>query len=414
MFTPANSPSRVSSGSDRPLHRPAGQTHVAEPTPSDRSTALKAVQEQVLEAVDAGTTVEITGGCTKGRLGRRETGAKRLDVSGLDQLISYEPGELVLVVQPGMRLAAVEELLSGENQHLAFEPPQWGDGATVGGTVACGLSGPRRFKAGAARDFVLGIELIDGCGQRIRAGGRVVKNVTGYDLSRALTGSFGTLGVLTEICLKLWPRPETQATLVVDGCGRADALALMLEWAALPLEITGLAYLPEDGSTSGRLMARIEGPGAAVAEQMRSLAEGTTGAASTLEESESAHVWKQLRELELLQPNADEQLWRFSLAPAQALLLVGQLEAHDLRRYCLDWGGGQVWALFPARVPPATLHRAALRLAATAWRFARGPEDANDEAFTPLSPGVHRLNQRLKRAMDPKGVFSPGRMYRPS
>ena len=387
---------------------------MAKPTRSDRSAALEAIEVQVVEAGAAGTPVEITGGGTKAGLGRRESDSlPRLDASALDQLVSYEPGELVLVVQPGMRLSAVEELLAGENQHLAFEPPHWGEGATVGGTVACGLSGPRRFKVGAARDFVLGIELVDGRGERIRAGGRVVKNVTGYDVSRALTGSFGTLGVLTEICLKLWPRPETQATLVVDGCDRVDALALMLAWAALPLEITGLAYLPEGGSPVGRLLGRIEGPEPAVTAQLRRLVEGTAGPISEFGEAESVHVWKQLRELELFQPGADEELWRFSLAPAHALRLVEQLETHDLLRYGLDWGGGQVWALFPARVAASSLHRIALLLGATAWRFARGPEDANDEAFTPLSPGVHRLNQRLKQAMDPKGIFSPGRMYRP-
>ena len=174
------------------------------------------LQEQIRQALAKSAALEIFAGRSKSFLGRKQGGTP-LDVSALTGVISYEPGELVLVVRPGTRLSEIETLLNDERQYFAFEPPGWGEAATIGGTVACNLSGPRRFKMGAVRDHLLGIEIIDGHGERIRAGGKVVKNVTGYDLSKVLAGSFGTLGVLTEVCLKVWPRPETQATLAVHG-----------------------------------------------------------------------------------------------------------------------------------------------------------------------------------------------------
>ena len=371
----------------------------------------EAVQERVRQALADNAPLHIFAGRTKSHLGRRVENAAALDLSGLDELVSYEPGELILVARPGMHLRAAEDLLDGENQYFAFEPPHWGGNATVGGTVACNLSGPRRFKAGALRDHLLGIEMVDGHGQRIRAGGKVVKNVTGYDLSKVLSGSFGTLGPLTELCFKVWPRPETQQTLAIHGLDEAMALPVMLDFAGRPSEITGLAHLPDHPSQAAQTCVRVEGPGPAVRAQIEKLKEGIQADISILEEHESTSFWKDLRELIPFQPEADEELWRFAIPPSCAPQIAEALKSFDLQRWGLDWGGALLWVLLPADAPAAALHQLALNCQGNAWRLARSEADPNEAAFSPLSPGVEKLNKRLEQAFDPKGVFNPGRMY---
>ncbi len=367
------------------------------------STA-EAIHEQVRQALDQHTALRLFAGCTKDRLGHRAGAPLPLDLSGLNQLVSYEPRELILAVQPGMKLRAVEDLLAGENQHLPFEPPHWGEAATIGGAAACNLSGPRRFKAGGLRDFILGIEMIDGCGRRIRGGGKVVKNVTGYDLPRTLCGSFGTLGPLTELCFKVWPRPAAEQTLVIHGLSPTAAVAQMTGLAGRPWEVTGLAYTPAG------LLVRVEGPEPAVAAQVQLLRELLGGEQSLLEDPSSRTCWRELRELEALQPAPGEVLWRFSQPPAEAARLQQALEPQGLTRYAIDWGGGLLWAVLPTTVPATSLHQQALAHQGLAWRFATGPDDPNEAAFTPLSPGLARVNQKLKAAFDPQGIFNPGRM----
>ncbi|MCC7263770.1 MAG: glycolate oxidase subunit GlcE [Candidatus Latescibacteria bacterium] len=368
-----------------------------------RCTA-EVVQEQVRQALDQRRPLRLFAGRSKDRLGCRAGAPLPLDLSGLDQLVSYEPRELILVVQPGMKLRAVEELLAGENQHLPFEPPHWGEAATIGGAMACNLAGPRRFKAGGLRDFVLGLEMIDGCGQRIRGGGRVVKNVTGYDLPRTLCGSFGTLGPLTELCFKVWPRPAAEQTLVVHGLSLATAVERMTHLAGRPWELTGLAY------TAARLLLRVEGPAPAVAAQVQLLGNLVGGEQTLMEDTASRTCWRELRELEALQPGTGEVLWRFSQPPAEAARLHQALEPQGLARYAIDWGGGLLWAVLPAATPASALHQQALAHQGLAWRFATGPDDTNEAAFTPLAPGLARVNQQLKSAFDPQGLFNPGRM----
>ena len=378
------------------------------------------LQDLVRAAEADSTGLEIVAGGSKSHLGRKTRGEAarphlRVETSSLGGVVCYEPGELILVARPGLRLAEAESLLAQHQQHFAFEPPHWGDAATVGGTVACGLSGPRRFVAGALRDFILGVEFVDGRGERIRAGGRVVKNVTGYDLSRTMAGSFGTLGVLTEICIKLWPRPEAERTLVVDGLNLQAASQSMLELAQLPVEVSGLAYLSGDGS-GGRLYARVEGSQLAVQIQIQELKSGLAASGSSAVEEvmadESVGFWRRLRELEHCVSNPGEQLWRLCPPPASAPSLVERLKPDGLLRYVLDWGGGLLWATFTSEAKPARIHATAATLGATSWRFASGPDDPNDDAFTTLGPGERVVNERLKEALDPRGILNPGRMYR--
>jgi len=385
-------------------------------------TTVDEVQGLVRQAAQDGTPLELHGGRSKSDVGRRSTESRPIDLRALNGIISYEPAELILVAQPGLALAAAESALAANNQHLAFEPPYLGNAATIGGTVACGLSGPRRFKAGAVRDFVLGVEFVDGRGTRARAGGRVVKNVTGYDLPRVMTGAFGTLGVLTEICLKLWPRPETTATLVFHQLSLARALERMLALAQLPLEISGLAFLPDEGDhqpeTVGRLCVRIEGSEAGVSMQAGELQDDLARNARSecvqienLGADDSAELWRRVRELEFCRADRQQQLWRLCPPPASAAQLVKRLRAEGLLHFNLDWGGGLLWALFPSEVEPATIHRLARDAEATSWRFATGPDDLNEAAFTPLNPGEERLHRQLKTALDPANILNRGRLY---
>ena len=364
-----------------------------------------AVRDRVRSALEDGEPLDLHAGSTKGALGRRVVGAA-CDVSGLRGIISYEPGELVLVARPGTPLVEIEQVLAQENQYLAFEPPRWGDNATLGGTVACNLSGSRRFKMGALRDHLLGIEMVDGRGELVRGGGKVVKNVTGYDLPKVLAGSFGTLGVLTEVCLKVWPRPEAQQTLCVSGLNPVQALEKMLDWAGRPLEITGLAYAGEEG----QLMARVEGPRSAVRQQIDSISVEAVDTA-VLEDAGSEAFWSQWRELTWQDIGETQQRWRFSGPPTHMVRLMEALRAEGLSQWGIDWAGGLLWAVLPVDAEVGLVHRTAARHQAVAWRFAAQIGGRNEEAFTPPQAGVFRMNQMVKRALDPQGLFNPGKLY---
>ena len=364
--------------------------------------AADAIQERVRQALAENAALKLFAGRTKSFLGRQHPGIP-LDLSALTGIVSYEPDELVLVARPGTKLSEVEALCHSENQYFAFEPPAWGAAATIGGTVACNLSGPRRFKMGALRDHLLGVELIDGHGERIRTGGKVVKNVTGYDLAKVLAGSFGTLGVFTEVCLKVWPRPQTQATLFIYGPTPAAALERMLNWAARPLQITGLVC------DADRLAARVEGPVPAVQKQLATLRAGESAESEVVEEAESQAFWRRWRELEWLAPAAGQQRWRFSGPPTEMVPLMEALKAEGLSRWGLDWAGGLLWTLLPTAAPAAHLHCIAAHHQALGWCFAA--DERNEDAFTPLNAGAARMNLMLKRALDPQGIFNRGKMY---
>ncbi len=374
--------------------------------PSSPPDTTDDVTDRVRVALAENSPLAISCGNSKSQLGRGVAGLTPLDMSGLSGVVDYEPAELILIAKPGTRLSALETMLEGEGQRFAFEPPSWGAGATIGGTVACNLSGPRRFKAGALRDHLLGIEMVNGHGERVRAGGRVVKNVTGYDLARVLAGSFGTLGILTEVCLKVWPIAECEHTLCVSDLTPNEALDYMLSWAGLPLEITAMAYSPTAG-----LRARLEGPGKAVHSQVDSLKRLCSGECGLLDDKASREFWRQWRELEWLPPAAHEQRWRFSCPPARSARLMEALRAHGLRIYGFDWAGGLLWGLFPTAAEIGVIHRTAVRHDAIAWRFANASGGRNEEAFTPPNGPVVRMNQTLKRALDPQAIFNPGRIY---
>ena len=335
------------------------------------------------EAGSRGTPLAIRGGGSKAFYGRTVPGGE-FPVGDYTGVIEYSPTELVVSARAGTPLAALETVLAQENQMLAFEPPHFASGATLGGSVACGLSGPRRPYAGAVRDHVLGITCLNGAGRRLRFGGQVMKNVAGYDISRALTGSLGTLAVLLDITLKVLPRPETELTLRRDATA-AEAIARFNRWAGLPLPLSAGCYY--DGSLTVRLSGFEQG--------VKVAADKLGGDPLP----DAGIFWEDLREQRLAFFDDPRPLWRLSVAPATPPL---PLEGDCL----IDWGGAQRWV--KTGLPAAALRQSAADGGGHATLFRNG--DGN-EVFHPLPAPLLALHRRLKQSFDPAGILNPGRMY---
>ncbi len=342
------------------------------------------LQERVRAACAAGQPLRISGGGTKDFLSPACEGAV-LDVSGHTGLIDYAPSELVLTARAGTPLKEIESILAQHGQMLGFEPPHFGAGATLGGTLACALSGPRRPYAGAARDFVLGMHILNGRGELLGFGGQVMKNVAGFDVSRLMVGARGTLGVILDVSLKVLPLPAEERTLRV-ACGQEDAIALMAGWAGKPLPVSATAWI------DGALMVRLSGLSQAVeAMTQQVISEPVSGGQA---------FWQGLREQTLpffaLQP--DESLWRISLPPGSPPLALSG-------RTCLDWGGAQRWLV--TAQPPESVASAAHQAGGAVTRY-RG---SGDVPVANISPALLGLHQRIKRAFDPAGILNPGREF---
>lgn len=315
-----------------------------------------------------------------------------LDTTAYAGVVDYEPSELVLTARAGTRLADIEALLAESGQMLAFEPPHFGPGATLGGCVAAGLSGPRRASAGAVRDFVLGVRIIDGRGEHLRFGGQVMKNVAGYDVSRLMCGSLGTLGLITEVSLKVLPRPLEERTLRFE-LPEAEAIDKLNRWGGQPLPISASAWC------DGVLNLRLSGARAAVQAAAHKLG------GETLAESKAQAFWQQLREQKLtwFALRAGHTLWRLSLPSVAGPLRLGEGGA------LIEWGGALRWAhVRDAEAEELRQRVSQLGGHATIWRSVRNDLDA----FTPLPPALMELHRRLKVAFDPAGIFNPGRLYR--
>ena len=344
----------------------------------------ESLSARVRAAAEDGTPLAIAGGGTKDFLGRI-TQAERFDVSTHRGIVTYEPTELVLSARGGTPLAEVQAALAEKGQMLAFEPPAFGEAATIGGAVATGLSGPARPYAGAARDFVLGTRVLNGRGEALRFGGEVMKNVAGYDISRLMTGAFGTLGVLLEISLKVLPRPARACTLAFETSAE-EAIARCNAWAAKPLPITGACH------HGGRLYVRLAGT-----------AGGVVAAADALggETVDGDAFWPALREQVLpFFTRSGPPLWRVSVPPGAPALGIGGDRL-------TDWGGAQRWLRTDA--PPAEVRAAAERAGGHATLFRGG--DRTGAVFHPPAPAVLKLHERIKAAFDPAGILNPGRMY---
>jgi len=344
------------------------------------------IVEKVKHACANKTPLRIIGGNSKAFYGRDTTNLEQevLDVSTHQGLISYEPSELVITVRAGTPLKEVESTLAGRNQMLAFEPPAFGDNATIGGTIACNLSGPRRPYAGAARDFVLGLHLVNGKGEPLHFGGEVMKNVAGYDASRLQCGALGTLGVILDVSLKVLPRPETELTLTRETT-EATAFEVMNRIAGKPLPLSAAAF---DGNM---IYMRLSGSEDAV----RSAHQQVGGDAF----ENGDDFWRRLKEHNLPFFKADLPLWRLSLPQSTSHV---SLRGKGL----IDWGGGLRW--LSSDESGETIRSLAAKAGGHATCFRGG--DRN-RVFTPLAPPLHLLHARLKQAFDPEAVLNPGRMF---
>jgi glycolate oxidase FAD binding subunit len=344
------------------------------------------IQEQVLNAYEQAMPLKITGGETKQFLGYRIE-AENVDLSRHAGVVSYEPTELVITARAGTLLKDIEAILAEQNQMLAFEPPSFGAKATLGGTIACNLSGPRRAYQGAARDLVLGTRIVNGKGEVLSFGGEVMKNVAGYDLSRLMAGAMGTLGVLLDISLKVIPRPEVEATLSLSLPTRA-AIEKIHQLSRLPLPISASAIL--DDTLSIRLSGAQEGVDAA--------RQSIGGDIVT----ESNVFWQQLKEQQLgffTALEADQSLWRLSLSS-----LTPELDIEGQTAY--EWGGALRW--LKTNEPAEKIRSLLNKLQGHGIIYSNSRAE---QPFHALTPGLFKLHKSLKHSLDPKAILNPGRMY---
>ena len=356
--------------------------------------------ERIRAAHDTHSPLIIEGGGSKSFYGNADEG-EVLSTRGLTGVVDYQPKELVLTARAGTPLVEIEALLAEHGQMLAFEPPHYGEfplagrttdaspatktiRATLGGTIAAGLSGPRRPYAGAARDFVLGVRLIDGTGQPLRFGGQVIKNVAGYDVSRLMVGALGTLGVLTEVSLKVLPRPAEEISLQFEF-GEAAAIEKMNQWAGQPLPLSATSW------HAGVLTLRLSGAASAVRAAQTKLG----GEAL----KDAAGFWQRLRDQAT--PFFDKRpLWRLAVRPTLGPLKLGDAQ-------WIEWGGAVRW--LATDLPAAALREAARSCGGHATLF-RG-DAPRDGVFTPLAPPLLAVHRALKQRFDPRGILNRGRLY---
>ena len=326
--------------------------------------------------IRGGGTKDFYGGLTQGEV---------LDTRTYSGILDYEPTELVITARGGTPLKDIESALSSHAQMLAFEPPHFGANATLGGAVAAGLSGPRRPYAGAVRDLVLGVRILDGTGTDLRFGGQVMKNVAGYDVSRLMAGSLGTLGVLLEVSLKVLPLPPAEVTLRREH-GQAEAISVMNAWAGKPLPVTATCHI------GNQLYVRLSGAGPAV----RAAREKLGGD----EVADGATFWRQVREHTHAFFSAAQPLWRLSIKPTTPPLDVPGAQL-------IEWNGALRW--LHGEADPALIRKAAADAGGHATLF-RGGSKAHG-VFQPLMPAMLKLHQRLKANFDPHGILNRGRLY---
>jgi glycolate oxidase FAD binding subunit len=391
------------------------------------------LRDAIAWAVAERQPLELLGRGSKRALGRPVQVEHVLDLSRLAGIVDYEPTELVLTARAATPLAEIEALLLDRNQMLAFEPPDWGAllGATevrqtLGGVLACNLAGPRRIRAGAARDHFLGFEAVSGRGEIFKAGGRVVKNVTGYDLCKLMAGSYGTLAAITEVSVKVLPRPEKSRTVLILGLDDRAAVAALAKALNSPHEVSAAAHLPQPvalrsqvsyvgGAGRSVTAVRVEGPGPSVAyrcEQLRQML-GDLGPVEELHSHNSIGFWREVGAVAPLTNPAGRLVWRVSVAPSAGPTVTAALSHMADAAWFYDWGGGLVWlALAPTEDGGAPAIHEIVRRTGGHATLVRAPAvlRAAVDVFSPLEPGRARLMAEVKEGFDPRRILNPGRM----
>jgi glycolate oxidase FAD binding subunit len=373
---------------------------------------------ELADYVAIGAKLEIVGSGTKRGLGRPLQAETALDMSDFKGISLYEPEELVLEAGAGTRLRDIEKALAENNQQLAFEPPDYSKllgvkhNGTLGGLMACGLSGPRRIKAGAARDHILGIVGVSGRGEIFKAGGRVVKNVTGFDVAKLMTGSYGTLAALTSITVKVLPAAATEETLVFSGLSDAKAMQAMSLAMQSACDVSGAAHLP---GKPAQTLFRLEGIQPSVVYRRQKLASHLKifGASDYLSEKESSSEWKAIRDVERLSVDDTRFVWKLSVTPSKAAETVARISKQLDVHYFYDWAGGLVWLGVP-RSNQAYAYIIRNCVEDGHATLFRAEEDVREriEVFEPQLPALSALTKRVKASFDPHGVFNHGRMYK--
>jgi glycolate oxidase FAD binding subunit len=399
-------------------------------------TDAREAQEAVAELLADGRTAEIIGRATRRPYGRPLQTDAVLDLSALEGITVYEPGELVLSARPGSPLSLIQTTLAEQRQHLAFEPPDfgrlWGDApgrGTLGGCLSVGLGGPRRPSGGAPRDHFLGVKGLNGFGQAFAAGGRVVKNVTGFDLPKLLAGSLGTLAVMTEVTVKVMPAPPSTKTLLLHGLDDAQAVTLMGEALSSPAAVSGAAHfpaavtgtLPALHAVSGAVTAlRLEGLERSINARLERLTQRLARAGSEctiLDESSSRRLWVDVADVAAFAGSAERPVWRLSTRASTAVGIVRTIQESLDYRYFFDWGGALLWIELP---PEPLAHQGLIREACmrvggpdTHATLVRAAEHvrARTSPLPPLAGPLAALTARVKAQFDPQRLFNRGRMY---
>jgi glycolate oxidase FAD binding subunit len=377
----------------------------------------------VADAASARTPLAIVGSNTKAGIGRPAQTEATLSSAGLIGVTLYKPAELVIAARAGTPLAEVVRTLAEKGQRLPFEPADYrallgsAGEPTIGAIAAANISGPRRIMAGAARDSLIGVRFVNGRGEAVKSGGRVMKNVTGLDLVKLMAGSWGTLGFLTEVTFKVLPRPERAATLVVAGLDDARAIEALCAAVASPYEVTGAAHLPAGLDGAGaRTLIRIEGFSFSVDYRLGELKRllKRHGAAEVVEGEAAEALWRAVRDVTLLAEPRDKAVWRVSTAPTKGPALAAEVARAIDARWFYDWSGGLVWLATDARGDAGA---SAIRAAAAAQGGhatlirASAEVRAAVDVFEPLAGPLMRITRDIKAAFDPAGVLNPGRMY---
>ncbi len=396
--------------------------------PTTAEQALDAVRWAVSEEIP----LEILGGGSKRGLGRPFQADHGLDLSELAGIGLHEPEELVMSAGPGTRLSDIEATLTAANQQLAFEPPDWGPllgGAngqsTIGGVFGCNLAGSRRIKAGAARDHLLGLHAVSGRGEAFKTGGRVVKNVTGYDVCKLMTGAYGTLGAFTDLTFKVLPAPEVSLTVTLPGLADEEAVRALIEALQSPFDVSGAAHLPaavaagmaELKSGDAVTAIRLEGFAASVTARAKGLEAALAGIGQThtIADEESRALWRQIGDVAPFAGAGDgRDIWKLSVPPASGPAVAASIARGPSAEYFFDWGGGLIWVSLAASDDAgAKSVRSAIADCGGHATLIRASEAvrAAVEVFQPQAPPLAALTARVKDSFDPKRILNPGRMY---
>ena len=397
------------------------------------------VEQVVRAALASDQPLEIIGHGSKRQIGQPMATNALLDVSALNAISAYEPNELIITVQAGAPLADVQSLIDSKNQQFAFEPVNLSallgspDIGTIGGMIAAGLAGPRRIKAGGVRDHLLGAHAVSGFGDSFKTGGKVVKNVTGYDLCKLLAGSWGTLAVMTEVTLKVMPKPESERTLLLHGLDALTANRAMTVALGSPFDVSGAAHLPnstfrpatgalaELGSPGQAVtLLRLEGIAASASHRAGSLGKllAPFGKVELLQDADSVAAWNAIRDVQPFVASGARgawPVWRIVCPPASGGALGEQLSHETGGDVIYDWAGGLIWAALPPRADAqARLVRERVNAVGGHATLIRASEPVRRdvEVFHPQPAGLAALGQRVRQSFDPRGILNRGRLTR--